>query len=78
MFVAKGNNFQYLLSKPCFSHNLLSLLKNRKSILACADTHVSCDSSQLGGVHNLTLFTMSFAIRTLCEGMKTPVHQMLP
>lgn len=60
MFLVKGNNFQCMLSKPCFSHNLLCLLKNRKNILACADTHISCDSSQLGGVHNLTSFTLSF------------------
>lgn len=35
-------------------------------------------TSQLGGVQNLTSFTMRFAIRTLCKGMKTPVHQMQP
>lgn len=77
MFLEKESDFQCLLSKPCSSHNLLSLLENRKTSWHVQISIFHVTLSQLGGTHNLTLFKISFAVRTSCKDMKTPVQQKL-
>lgn len=72
------NDFQYLSSKPCFSHSLLSSLENRKTSWHVQIPLFHVTLSQLGGAHNLTLFRISFAIGSLCKDMKTPIQQKLP
>jgi len=72
MFLQEENDFHYQLSKPCFSHKLLSSLQNRK-----IDVCISCDS-QSAGARNLIRFGVSFTITTLCKDMKIPVQQNLP
>lgn len=52
MFLEKENDFQYVLSKPCFSHNLLSSLENRKTSWHMQTSIFQVALSQLGGEHN--------------------------
>lgn len=77
MFLEKEDDFQYVLSKPYFSHNLLSSLENSKTSWHVLIPIFHVTFSQLGGAHSLTSFRISFSVRTLCKDMKTPVQQRL-
>lgn len=52
MFLEKEDDFQYVLSKPCFYHNLLSSLENRRTSWHVQTSVFQVAPSQLGGEQN--------------------------